>query len=219
MRLATSPAGGTLRTDWYPRVVTGMLVVRHGQSEWNAAGRWQGQEDPPLSDLGRNQAATASLRVGSVDLVVASDLQRAVETATIIATAIGVGPVLVDAGLRERHAGEWQGLTKAEIEEQWPGYLEAGDRPPGFEPTDDFTSRVHDTLDRLESAHRGATMLVVSHGGVIYIIEEHRGLPFERVANLSGRELTHHGTPRGIVLGERIDLVGKDDLTSLPAQL
>lgn len=196
-----------------------MLVVRHGQSEWNAVGRWQGQEDPPLSDLGRAQAITAAQRVGTVDLVVASDLQRAIETAAIIAEAIGVGPVLVEPGLRERHAGEWQGLTKAEIEAAWPGYLEAGDRPPGFEATDTFTDRVHGALDRLEAAHRGATMLVVSHGGVIYIVEEHHGLPFERVANLSGRELTHHGPPRGIVLGERLDLVDEADLSSVPTQL
>jgi len=196
-----------------------MLIVRHGQSEWNAVGRWQGQEDPPLSDLGRSQAAVAAQRVGSVDLVVASDLQRAAETAAIIAGAIGVGPVLVESGLRERHAGEWQGLTKAEIAERWPGYLEAGDRPPGFEPTDTFTARVHDALDRLESDHRGATMLVVSHGGVVYIIEERHGLPFERVANLAGRELTHHGPQRGLVLGARVDLVADDDLASIPGQL
>ena len=196
-----------------------MLVVRHGQSEWNAAGRWQGQEDPPLSDLGRAQAITAAQRVGTVDLVVASDLQRAIETAAIIAEAIGVGPVLVEPGLRERHAGEWQGLTKAEIEAAWPGYLEAGERPPGFEATATFSDRVHDALDRLESAHGGATMLVVSHGGVVYILEEHHGLPFERVANLAGREATHPGRPQGLVLGERVDLVGEADLASVPTQL
>jgi len=196
-----------------------MLIVRHGQSEWNAAGRWQGQEDPPLSPLGRAQAGAAAGRVGAVDLVVASDLQRAVETAAIIAETIGVGPVLVEPELRERHAGEWQGLTKVEIEEAWPGYLEAGDRPPGFEPTDRFSERVHGALDRLEAAHRGATMLVVSHGGVVYVIEEHHGLPFERVANLTGRHITHLGPPRGLVLGERVDLVGEIDLSSVPTQL
>ena len=199
--------------------MTGILIVRHGQSEWNAAGRWQGQEDPPLSSLGRTQASAASGRVGAVDLVVASDLQRAVETAAIIAEAIGVGPVLIEPGLRERHAGEWQGLTKVEIEEGWPGYLDAGDRPPGFEPTDTFSERVHDALDRLEMTHRGATMLVVSHGGVVYVIEEHHGVPFERVANLAGRHLTHLGPSRGLVLGERVDLVAEVDLSSVPTQL
>lgn len=211
------PRGGG--AGWYPRRVTGMLIVRHGQSEWNAVGRWQGQEDPPLSDLGRAQAAAAAQRVGSVDLIVASDLQRAIETAAIIAEAVGVGPVLVEPGLRERHAGEWQGLTKTEIEEAWPGYLDAGDRPPAFEATDTFSARVHDALHRLEAAHRGATMLVVSHGGVIYIVEEHHGLPFERVPNLSGRAVTHHGPSRGLELGERVDLVGDVDLASVPSQL
>lgn len=182
-------------------------------------GRWQGQEDPPLSTLGRAQATAAAQRVGTVDLVVASDLQRAVETAMLIAETIGVGPVLIEPGLRERHAGEWQGLTKAEIEEGWPGYLDAGERPPRFEPTEQFSDRVHGALDRLEAAHRGATMLVVSHGGVIYVIEEHRGLAFERVANLAGREMTHRGPAGGLVLGERVDLVGDADLSSVPSQL
>ena len=62
--------------------MTRLLLVRHGQSTWNADGRWQGQADPPLSPLGRDQALTAAQRVGTVDVVLASDLQRAVETAS-----------------------------------------------------------------------------------------------------------------------------------------
>jgi broad specificity phosphatase PhoE len=196
-----------------------MLLVRHGQSEWNAAGRWQGQADPPLTDLGRLQATAAGARIGTVDIVVASDLQRAAETASIIAAALGVGPVLVDEGLRERHAGEWQGLTKHEIERDWPGWLDARRRPPGFEATEPFHHRVSDALDRLERTHAGADMLVVSHGGVIYILEEVHGHPFERVPNLGGRHLTHHGPGQGISLGDRLVLVDDDDLATLPQQL
>jgi broad specificity phosphatase PhoE len=199
--------------------VTRMLVVRHGQSEWNALGRWQGQEDPPLTDLGRMQARVAAGRIGSVDLVVASDLQRAVETASIIAADLGVGPVVVHEGLRERHAGEWQGLTKDDIERDWPGYLDQRRRPPGFEATDPFTERVTAALDHLAHVHAGAEILVVSHGGVIYVIEEHHGQQFERIPNLGGRHLTHHGPDRGITLGERMILVDDDDLATLPQQL
>ena len=107
--------------------MTRMLLVRHGQSEWNALGRWQGQADPPLSALGREQARSAVARLGAVDLIVASDLDRALTTAAIMAEGLGVGPVMVEPRLRERSAGEWSGLTRAEIDEQWPGYL---DRAP-----------------------------------------------------------------------------------------
>src|SRR5687767_11323336 len=96
---------------------TRVLLVRHGQSEWNATGRWQGQADPPLTDLGRRQARSAAAALGTVDAVFASDLQRASETALIIAGELGVGPVVVDPDLRERDAGEWSGLTRVEIEE------------------------------------------------------------------------------------------------------
>ena len=180
-------------------------------------GRWQGQEDPPLSDLGRHQALSASQRIGTVDLIVASDLQRATETASIIAMHLGVGPVLVEPGLRERHAGEWQGLTKPEIEQHWPGWLEQRRRPPGFEPTDEFMARVTDALDRLDAAHHGANMLVVSHGGVIYVLEEHQGQPFERVPNLGGRHLTHRGRGQPMLMGERVVLVD-DEPAAQPGQ-
>jgi broad specificity phosphatase PhoE len=196
-----------------------MLVVRHGQSEWNALGRWQGQEDPPLSDLGRQQAQVAAGRIGSVDLIVSSDLQRAVETAAIIAEGIGVGPVLVEPELRERHAGEWQGLTKDEIEKDWPGWLAERRRPPGFEAGDVFLERVHAAMERLAAEHAGAEILVVSHGGVIYILEEHHGLSFDRVPNLGGRQVRHLGSPGRWDLGERLTLVEEVDLVTLPGQL
>src|SRR3954452_11777953 len=78
-----------------------LLLVRHGQSEWNAVGRWQGQADPPLTELGRAQARAAARAIGELDAVFSSDLRRARETAEVIAECIGVGPVISDAGLRE----------------------------------------------------------------------------------------------------------------------
>ena len=109
-----------------------VLVIRHGQSEWNALRRWQGQADPPLTDLGLHQAAHAAQHVGAVDAIVASDLERSRITAEIVAEAIGVGPVEIDPGFKERDAGEWQGLTPDEIDEAWPGYREDGRRPPAL---------------------------------------------------------------------------------------
>ena len=104
---------------------TRLLLVRHGESTWNADGRWQGQADPPLSALGEQQAADAAAHVDAVDAVWSSDLARARRTAEIIAHERGVD-VRIDARLRERDAGEWQGYTRAEIEERWPGALDSG---------------------------------------------------------------------------------------------
>src|SRR4051812_28738357 len=103
--------------------MTRILLVRHGESEWNAMGRWQGQADPPLTDLGRRQAFAAAASLGTVDGIAASDLQRASDTAEIISNQLGVGPVVIDPRFRERDAGEWSGLTRHDIHRDWPGYL------------------------------------------------------------------------------------------------
>ena len=114
-----------------------MLFVRHGQSEWNALGRWQGQADPPLSDLGRAQAraaataitAAATRAASPVVGIVSSTLVRALETATIISDEIGESPLHLEADLVERDAGEWSGLTRIEIDERFPWFLNNGSRP------------------------------------------------------------------------------------------
>jgi len=193
--------------------MTRMLLVRHGQSEWNALGRWQGQADPPLTPLGRQQARTAVERLGAVDLIVSSDLDRALTTAAILAEGLGVGPVLVEPRLRERSAGEWSGLTRDEIDQQWPGYLAQHLRPPGFEPDEVLAARTRAALDDIAATHPGAEVLVVSHGGVVYVLEAEAELPFARLPNLAGRWLSHDG---GILrLGERVELV--DDVPPGPA--
>ena len=190
--------------------MTRMLLLRHGQSEWNAAGRWQGQADPPLSDLGRDQAFVASQKLGTVDAIVSSDLQRAMHTAQILSGQLGVGPVVIEPLLREREAGEWSGLTTAEIEEHWPGYLERGDRPPGFESDDSLLERLEAALVAIEEQYRGGEVLVVAHGGLVYALErEHRRAgPIDRLPNLAGVWLTHHGDR--LVLGDRLELIDED---------
>ena len=186
-----------------------MLLVRHGQSEWNALGRWQGQADVPLSDLGRRQARVAAMAIGTVDVIIASDLERASHTAAIIGESIGVGPVIIEPLLRERDAGEWSGLTRKEIDEAWPGYVDDHKRPPGFEAEDEFLERTHAGLVRVHTEYQGAEVLVVTHGGVIYAFEREAGLPFERLPNLGARQITHRGDR--IDLGERLDLVADED--------
>jgi probable phosphoglycerate mutase len=196
---------------------TRFLLVRHGQSTWNELGRWQGQADPPLTELGRRQASLASRAVGAVDAVVSSCLERARVTAEIIATAIGVGPVVALDGLQERDAGEWSGLTRAEIEHAYPGYLADGRRPPGWEPDERMSERVLGTLDALAERFSGAELVCVTHGGVIMHVEEALGAERHRIANLGGRWLEHRPGV-GYVLGERLDLLEGQDVT-IPDQI
>ncbi len=169
---------------------TTLLLTRHGQSTWNADKRWQGQADPPLSDLGREQAWEAARAVGTVDLVATSPQQRALETATIIGDMIGVGPVVALDGLRERSAGSWSGLTRDDIEEAFPSWLADGRRPDGFESDEVLLERVLPTLHAIAATCPGGIVLVVCHGGVIRTVETHLGLDEGRVPNLSGRIIT-----------------------------
>lgn len=193
--------------------------MRHGQSEWNALGRWQGQADPPLSDVGRRQARSAARSLGAPDAVFASDLQRATETAEIIAGQLGIGPVIVDADLRERDAGEWSGLTRAEIDDRYPGYLDTRPgfapgqqpRPPGWEHDDSVRQRALRALARIAREAAGGDVLAVTHGGLIYVVEHHLGHdgPVPRLANGAGRWVEIDGDR--IVLGDRVLLVDDEE--------
>jgi broad specificity phosphatase PhoE len=177
-----------------------------------------------------------------VDAVVASDLRRASETAMIIAVELGLGPLVLEPGLRERDAGEWSGLTRAEIERDWPGYLDPPSsgrdpgagigpaavaaaqptterrRPPGWEADDALLERVIAALGRLHDLAPDGEVIAVTHGGVVYALEGLLGSPFERLANLGGRwvEVGPGGEVRG--LGDRVVLVDPDELT-VPSQI
>ncbi len=220
--------------------MTKVLLIRHGQSEWNAVGRWQGQADPALTDLGRHQAAHAASKLGEVDAVVSSDLQRASVTAMIISEQLGVGPVVLDPDLRERHAGEWQGLTRPEIERDWPGYLDpappiegsreaAGPasavaedggprrRPPGWEADEHVIERAIVALARIHQLAPGGEAIAVTHGGLVYALERRFGAAFVRLPNLGGRWFDV-GPDGPTDLGERVLLVNPDELT-IPDQI
>ena len=184
-----------------------MLVVRHGQSEWNAAGRWQGRADPPLTMEGQRQAAAAARVLGSFDAVVASPLLRAAETATIIAEQLGIGPVLVEPDLMERDAGEWEGLTRGQIEMDWPGYLEQGKRPTGYEPDDEMLDRVRRALDRVVERSGGRA------GGVVYALEQACGEPWRRIPNLGARWF--EVTDGHLSAGPRVELIPDGTLPDL----
>lgn len=184
--------------------MTELLIVRHGQSEWNEIGRWQGQSDPPLTELGRREAAAAGARLaagamGEFDSIWASDLWRAVTTATLIAQALGDEIVSTHRCIRERFAGPWEGLTREEIEAGWPGYLEQRMRPEGFESDDSLTQRAMAGLEDI--AERTDRAVVVAHGGVIRCIDRHLGLQGRSIANLSSRLLTRDSSGWSIADG------------------
>jgi broad specificity phosphatase PhoE len=172
-----------------------LLLLRHGQSTWNAEGRWQGWADPPLSALGEAQARAAAERLADAGLVsvVSSDLQRARRTAELIAERLGLEVLPVEPDLRERNIGDWSGLTTTEIEQGWPGWLAAWragelERPPNGESRDDIARRVLAVLERL-AAGDGGGVLVVTHGGVIHLVQDHLGCDSVRMGNLCGRWL------------------------------
>lgn len=200
--------------------MTRLLLIRHAQSTWNAVGRWQGQADPPLTELGRRQAALAAAQLGSVPGLVgvaASDLERAHATAQIIADGTGHDHVRVEQGLRERTAGPWEGLTRHEIEVRWPRYLHEGRRPPGYERDADLVGRVTRTLHQIASGAPGQ-LLVITHGGVINALERRDGHMWVRVPNLAGRWVVV--TADGVELGERVQLIDAHDRrATTPAQI
>lgn len=165
---------------------TRILVLRHGQSEWNALGKWQGQADPPLTDAGREQAYRAAELLGQFDLIATSDLQRAHETAAIISNTLGIGPVIVDERLRETHVGEWEGLTHDDIERDYPGFLAAHKRPPSFETEESLITRFTAAITDIALQCQGGEALCVAHAGVIRVMRRALGVPDPRIPNLGG---------------------------------
>jgi broad specificity phosphatase PhoE len=149
--------------------VTTILLARHGETDWNREGRWQGWADPPLNETGRTQARALArqLRDTPFDAVYASDLRRAHETAEIVAKPHGV-PVVADPGLREIDVGSWSGLTRAELAARFPN----GDRPDG-ETREQHADRVLAAVARIAREHPGARILLVTHGGTMRALRSH----------------------------------------------
>lgn len=161
---------------------TELLLVRHGQTAWNAAGRWQGHADPALSALGREQARTlaSTLRAerdeGEAPWtgLLASDLLRARQTAEILGEILGLGLGLeIETRLRELDVGQWAGLSRHEIEQRDPSALlafESGDpsvRPGGGESRAEIRRRARDLVHDLRKRFSGERLIVVTHLGVI----------------------------------------------------
>ncbi|MDP9791530.1 putative phosphoglycerate mutase [Catenuloplanes nepalensis] len=151
--------------------MTRLIIWRHGNTDWNAEGRVQGQTDVPLNDLGRSQAGTAAPLLAGLepDAIYASDLRRARHTADALAALTGL-PVTEDARLRERHYGLFQGLTNPEIAERFPEAFarwNGGDPEVGaeVERNDDVGKRVGEALREIADRHSGKVVVIATHGG------------------------------------------------------
>jgi probable phosphoglycerate mutase len=151
--------------------VTRLILWRHGQTAWNAEDRVQGQTDVELSVRGFAEAAAVAPRLAALrpDLLAASDLRRAADTAAQLAAVTGL-PVTLDMRLRERNFGDWQGHTLADIQERspaafdrWRAGLPVGEA--GVEDLDDLAKRVAAALQELVARAPGGTVVVATHGG------------------------------------------------------
>jgi probable phosphoglycerate mutase len=146
-------------------VMTELILVRHGETDWNFSKRIQGSTDVPLNDTGRAQAAATADRLADETwhAVVTSPLGRARETARIIAGRLGLGEPQVDERLVERAYGEAEGMDAAVLAERFPGM----EGVPGLERRSDVTRRVLPALESIALEHPGERVLIVAHGGVI----------------------------------------------------
>lgn len=154
--------------------LTTLILLRHGETEWNLTGRWQGQaEDTPLTALGREQARIVARRLAAypIQAIYSSDLVRAFETAQIVGQVLGV-ELIPEPGLRESDIGAWTGLTWDEITARFPDEVAAmfaGEdvRRGGGESYGELQARLAATLDRILARHAGQTVLLVSHGAAL----------------------------------------------------
>lgn len=158
--------------------ITRICLVRHGETAWNAETRLQGHEDIALNATGREQARAAAeaLRAQAFSAIYSSDLIRARETAEAIALGKGQS-VQLDAGLRERHFGMFQGLTREEADQLHPGeYARLRTREPDATPPGGgesllaFAARVRTAIRQIAERHAGSQVLVVCHGGCLDVI-------------------------------------------------
>jgi broad specificity phosphatase PhoE len=195
--------------------LTTILLIRHAQTDWNLAGRWQGHTDIPLNDTGRAQAQALARRLASwpICAVHSSDLQRAAATAAALATSHGLTPVYTPTW-RERAGGIFEGLTGEEINARYPnewGELRRGLlNPPGGESQAMLRERVITAFDQLVQQHQGKMAAVVSHGGSLHALIAHLlGLPVQEEGRFTLRgntglsivEVNPHG-PRIVLLND-----------------
>lgn len=184
--------------------ITEIFFVRHGQTEWNTGGRFQGQSDVPLSAEGRAQAELAAKHFPTdrLDMIYASDLTRAADTGHAIAKRLGT-PLELTERLREMFFGEWEGLTYDEIVRGWPesgpAFFKTPDTliPPGGETFQMVQDRAAPFLEEVVREHAGESIALVAHGAIIRTLVAYMlGMPMRcvwrtRQGNTGISRITH----------------------------
>lgn len=178
-----------------------LYLVRHGETTYNASGRMQGQLDTELSERGHAQARQAAESLADIRItrIVASDLSRAATTAGHIADRLGL-EVTTDKRLRETHLGDWQGMARTEVDEQYPGARaqwrnDARWTPPGGESRVDVSKRIRPVVDELMEEYsdwdEGGVLLVAHNGAISALACALLDLQVEQFPMLTSLKNTH----------------------------
>lgn len=181
----------------------GFWFLRHGQTDWNGTGRWQGRTDVPMNAHGEEQAKAAGplLRGAGIEIICTSPLKRARRTADLVAETLAL-PVVEVPGLEEFNVGPYEGRTEGHWLESW----RADEAVPGIESFPAFRNRIGAAINAALD-HPGE-VLVVAHGGVFWALERLCGAPgFTRLPNCMPARLTPQGAASW-----RIDLTSDVDL-------
>ncbi len=169
--------------------MTRLVLIRHGQTDWNVEGRWQGQADVPLNAHGLEQAQAIAKKVASSELqaIYSSDLQRARRTAEELSKLTGL-EVRLDARLREIHQGEWQGMLVGEIQSRYKEAFLMRQKnpltvsPPGGETVKQVKERVLSAIQDILHCYPHGRVAVVSHGFALAVMRVHfLGKPIDQV--------------------------------------
>jgi broad specificity phosphatase PhoE len=172
--------------------MTYLYLIRHGETDWNVEGRWQGHADVPLNERGHQQAAQIAQDLAGAGLaaIYSSDLQRALDTARVLSATTGL-PVQTDPRLREINQGEWQGLLAEEVEARYGEMLRRrrlnplDAAPPGGETVKQVRDRVVSAIEAICRNHPFERVAVVSHGFALALVRVHyQGYPLPEVWKL-----------------------------------
>jgi probable phosphoglycerate mutase len=215
---ATSQSGADAASG--EPTITRLMLVRHGETDWNVGLRIQGHTDIPLNPRGREQARRLGLSFGdeTLDAVYASDLSRAYDTAAELARACGA-ELRQEVSLRERHFGCFEGMTFGEIEARWPDQARRWRQrdphygPEGGETLWDFHRRCVDTATRLATRHPGQSIALVAHGGVLDCL--YRAATLLDLQAPRTWQIDNATVSRLLWTGQGFSLVGWNDATHL----
>lgn len=162
-----------------------LVLLRHGETEWNLTGRMQGLSDTKLTPAGLDQAHQALAVLPKFSQIWSSPLQRARITAEVVAESQGV-PCRVEGRLIERSWGEWEGMLPAEVDRKWPGWRQAGKKPDGYEHDDSVFRRFREWLGTVSDRTAEEPFVAVTHGGFMSAIVRILGGSDSGYKNLEG---------------------------------